>query len=460
MTNAGDDPARCDLLLRGGTVSDGTVAEPRVADLAVRDGRVVALAPSLDLAADLVVDARGLHVLPGFVDAHVHFNEPGRAGWEGFATGTAALAAGGGTAFCDMPLNSSPPVLDAASFDAKAAALVAHSRLDGALWGGLTPRNLDRMPELAARGVIGFKAFMSNSGMDDFPRADAATLREGMARAAARGRLVAVHAESEELTARLTRERRTRGGTGVADYLASRPVEAELEAIGVALDLVRATGCALHVVHVSSAAGLALIADAKARGQDVTAETCPHYLLLNDTDVSRLGAVAKCAPPLRPAAEVERLWTALGEGKVDTVGSDHSPAPPELKTDADFFRVWGGISGCQHALPLFFEAAVVGRRLSPSLVAQLTAGNVARRFGLAGKGRLAVGFDADVTLLAVDETPRPIPRETLRYRHPQSAYVGRPARVRVVETYARGCPLLRPDPARPSAPARLLRFSA
>ena len=244
----------------------------------------------------------------------------------------------------------------------------------------------------------------------------------------------------------------------MVDYLDSRPVEAELEAIGVALDLARAMGCALHVVHVSSAAGLGMIADAKARGQDVTAETCPHYLLLADADVSRLGAVAKCAPPLRPAAEVERLWTALGEGKVDTVGSDHSPAPPELKTDADFFRVWGGISGCQHALPLFFEAAVVERGLSSSLAARLTAGNVARRFGLAGKGRLAVGFDADLVLLAVDETARPIPRETLRYRHPQSAYVGRPARVRVVETYARGCPLRAPIPKAAPLPAGCCGF--
>ncbi len=453
------DPAHCNLLLRGGTVTDADAS--RVADLAVRDGKILALAPSLDLAADRVVDARGRHVLPGFIDAHVHFNEPGRTDWEGFATGTAALAAGGGTAFCDMPLNSSPPVLDAASFDAKAAALVARSRLDGALWGGLTPRNLRHLDELAARGVIGFKAFMSDSGMDDFPRADAATLREGMARAAVLGRLVAVHAESEELTSRLAREIQEAGGSGIADYLASRPVEAELEAIGVALDLARETGCALHVVHVSSAAGLGLIADAKERGTDVSAETCPHYLLLTADDVFRLGAPAKCAPPLRPPAEREALWRALGEGRVDTVGSDHSPAPPDLKTDPDFFRVWGGIAGCQHALPLFFEAAVVERGLPVSLVARLTAGRVAQRFGLAGKGRLAAGFDADVTLLAVDETSRPIPPESLRYRHPQSPYLGRSTRVRVVETFARGRPVGHQPPAAiPGGTARLLRFTA
>ena len=321
----------------------------------------------------------------------------------------------------------------------------------------MTPLNLDRLDELAARGVIGFKAFMSNSGMADFPRADAATLQEGMARAADLGRLVAVHAESEELTARLTRERT---GPGVADYLATRPVEAELEAIGTALELARRTGCSLHVVHVSSGAGLALITGAKARGQDVSAETCPHYLLLDADDQLRLGAVAKCAPPLRPAEETARLWQALAEGQVDTIGSDHSPAPPSLKTDPDFFRVWGGISGCQHALPLFFEAAVVGRGLGPSLVARLTAANVARRFGLAGKGQLAVGCEADLALLAVEELATPIPLESLLYRHQQSPYAGRPTRVRVVETFARGCPVLRPDAARPVPPARLLKFAA
>ena len=451
------DPDRCDLLIRGGLVSDAD--HSRVADIAVRDGVILAVGPSLDLAAGRVVEAGGMHVLPGFIDAHVHFNEPGRADWEGFATGSAALAAGGGTAFCDMPLNSSPPVLDAASFDAKAAALLAHSRLDGALWGGLTPLNLDRMGELAARGVIGFKAFMSDSGMDDFPRADAATLREGMARAAALGRLVAVHAESEEMTSRLAREIRAHGGRGIGDYLASRPVEAELEAIGVALDLARQTGCALHVVHVSTAAGLGRIAAARAGGQDVSAETCPHYLLLDAEDVFRLGAVAKCAPPLRAPAEREALWQALGEGMVDTVGSDHSPAPPSLKTDADFFKVWGGISGCQHALPLFFEAAVLERGLSPTVVARLMAGNVARRFGLAGKGRLTAGADADLVLLSVGDTGQSVPRETLRYRHPQSPYVDRPTRVLVEETYARGRPLRHALPGGSFLPARLLKPS-
>ena len=227
----------------------------------------------------------------------------------------------------------------------------------------------------------------------------------------------------------------------------------------MALELARQTGCALHVVHVSSAAGLALVEEAKAHGQDVSAETCPHYLLLDEDDVFRLGATAKCAPPLRAPAERERLWQALGEGKVDTVGSDHSPAPPDLKTDADFFRVWGGISGCQHALPLFAEAAVLERGLPPSLVVRMTSGNIARRFGLARKGRLAVGFDADLVLLSTGETPDLILPEGLHYRHQQSPYAGRTTRVRVTETYARGRPLLQPSPGQPTLPARLLKFS-
>jgi allantoinase len=224
------------------------------------------------------------------------------------------------------------------------------------------------------------------------------------------------------------------------------------------VDFAQQTGCSLHIVHVSSRAGLELIAAAKGRGCDVTAETCPHYLLLDESDMERLGAVAKCAPPLRPAEEVGKLRRALGEGLIDTIGSDHSPAPPDLKLSADFFKVWGGISGCQHALPLFFEAAVLEGKLSPTLVARLTATNLARRFRLAGKGDLVEGTDADMVLLST-KTEHTIEADDLLYRHRQSPYVGRSTRVTVRETWAHGESVWPKNPRASRHSAQILRPS-
>jgi allantoinase len=291
--------------------------------------------------------------------------------------------------------------------------------------------------------------------MNDFPASDRATLREGMQRAAALHLPVAVHAESDEMTSRLARDAQQRGATGIRDYLDSRPIAAELEAIGVALDLARETGCSLHVVHVSSAAGLEMISRARDAGLSVTAETCPHYLLLDENDVLRLGAAANCAPPLRSGEERERLWTALAAGLVDTIGSDHSPSPPEMKTSANFFEVWGGIAGAQHNYPLFFEEAVLQRKLDPSLVARLTSLNVARRFRLANKGDLRVGWDADLVVLD-PAAPHDIRAEDLLTRHKLSAYTGRSTRVRVAATIAGGRMVHGPGAAPRSA--RILRL--
>ena len=196
---------------------------------------------------------------------------------------------------------------------------------------------------------------MCNSGISDFPSVDVPTLREGMRIAADLDMLVAVHAESEEMTKRLTGEALAARREGIADYLASRPIAAELEAIHQAIDLASETGCRLHIVHVSNGTGVEAIADARSKGVDVTCETCPHYLVLTESDLAKLGAVAKCAPPLRSREEQEHLWKNLSV--VTTIGSDHSPSPPEMKQRSNFFEVWGGISGCQHLLPLLFDAA-------------------------------------------------------------------------------------------------------
>jgi allantoinase len=420
-----------DVIIRGALVVNAE--KTARADIGVAGEKIAAIEQEISCQARETIHAEGLHVFPGVIDAHVHFNEPGRADWEGIATGSNAVAAGGGTLFFDMPLNAHPPTLDAASFDLKRAAAAASSRVDFALWGGLTPANLDRLEELAECGVIGFKAFLCNSGIDDFLFADENTLCDGMKRAAALRLPVAVHAESEAMTARLARAAAAGHRATVRDFLASRPIEAELEAIGRALELAGETGCRLHVVHVSCAAGVRLIAEARARGVDASCETCPHYLVLTEKDVERLGPVAKCAPPLRSAREQEALWAELLAGRILTVGSDHSPSPPAMKAGADFFKVWGGISGAQHLLPL-----LLSRQADLSLLARVTSANVAERFQLpSSKGKLDAGCDADLTLVKLDDNVE-IKAEGLFYRHRQSPYVGLHLRASVQRTILRG----------------------
>jgi allantoinase len=428
-----------DCVIRHATlVIDTDPTQGILSDLAIADGQIVAIEPEIVGNAAHEIDARGLHVFPGVIDAHVHFNEPGRADWEGIATGSRALAAGGGTAFFDMPLNAHPPTLDGASFDQKCSVAERTSITDFALWGGLVPGNLDHIDELADRGVIGFKAFMSNSGIDDFAAVDDWTLYEGMTRAAKLGHIVAVHAENDQITTTNTRRAIVEGRTSARDYLNSRPVVAELEAIERAILFAKETGCKLHVVHVSTGRGVGLVARARAEGLDVSCETCPHYLLLTEDDVETLGAVAKCAPPLRSQDEQDMLWKLLSDGQIPMVASDHSPAPPDMKLGEDFFKIWGGISGCQSTLELLLTAVYNGRNLGLSRIAAVTSAYVADRFAIAPhKGRLAIGADADLALvdLAREHT---LQSDDLFYRHQQSPYVGRRLHGRVTQTLVRG----------------------
>jgi allantoinase len=401
---------RVSILIRGGFGGD----------VAIEDGRIVAIGPELELPDAEVVDARGLRVLPGAVDAHVHFNEPGRADWEGWATGTAAAAAGGTTTVVDMPLNAHPPTVDATAFRAKLEAAEAAAVTDFALWGGLVPGNVRRLAELAELGVVGFKAFMAPSGIEDFEAVDDGTLYDGMAEAARLGLPVAVHAENAQLVSRAP------AGRSWRDWCASRPIVAELEAIQRAALFAEETGCSLHVVHVSTARGVRLVAEARARGVDVTCETCPHYVLFAEDDLERLGAVAKCAPPLRARGEVDALRAELGS--VDLIASDHSPSPASMKTGDDVFAIWGGISGCQSLL------ATV---LTEGLPLELVTSRPAERLRLPGKGRLEPGYDADIVLVE-PEAEWELAADELRYRHRHSPYVGRRFRSRVVRTLVRG----------------------
>jgi allantoinase len=445
---------RHDLLVRGARLAWLPGAPP--GDVAASGGVVTQVGEEVPGDAAEVVDGTGLHLLPGGIDPHVHLNEPGRTEWEGIATGTAALAVGGATSAIDMPLNSSPPVLDGATFDLKAAAVERAARMHLALWGGLVPGDVDRLDELAERGVVGFKAFMSYGGLDDFPPSDDLTLYEGMTRAAALGLPVAVHAESDAITAGLAARARAAGRTGVRDYLASRPVVAETEAIARAIHLAAETGCALHVVHVSTGAGVALVADARARGVDVTCEVCLHHLVLDEEDMVRLGAVAKCAPPLRPRAECEALWTAVAGGDVAMLSSDHSPSPPELKEGEDMFAAWGGIAAGQSSLELLLGEGVRSGRVGLRAAAELFAGTAGRRFGLRGKGVVVPGADADLVLVDLEAT-RVLAAAELRQRHPVSPFVGRELRARVVRTILRGATVARDGEVVGEPRGRLIR---
>ena len=419
-----------DLVIRGGTVV--TTEREREADVAIDGGVIVAVGRELGGARE-EIDARGLAVFPGVIDVHLHFNEPGRTEWEGAATGSRALAAGGGTLFFDMPLNSTPCTVTARDVEIKRRALEAASVTDFGLWGGLVPGSIGAMAEMAEAGVIGFKAFMCNSGLPEFPRADAATLYEGMQEAARLGLPVAVHAESEELTSTFT-QRMT--GRGARDFLNARPVVAELDAIQRALLFAEHTGARLHIVHISSGKGVAMAAAAQARGVDVSIETCPHYLFFTEEDMERLGTVAKCAPPLRAANEQERLWSELASGHVDIVASDHSPTEPRMK-EGDFVSAWGGIAGVQSTLAVLLERGHHERGLWHERIAALVAETPAKRFRIARKGTVAEGFDADIVLVNVAERFT-LEAGDLHQRHKMSPYVGASFRGRVKRTIRRG----------------------
>src|SRR5579863_1011338 len=340
-----------ELVIRGGTLvtPEGLLR----ADIAIDNGKIQVIAPELPGGTE-ELDARGLHVFPAVIDVHLHFNEPGRAEWEGAATGSRALAAGGGAVFFDMPLNSTPCTVNAREFDRKRAAFETSSITDFGLWGGLVPGNIGEMAEMADRGVVGFKAFMCDSGLPEFPRADDFTLYEGLAEAARLMLPVAVHAESHELTQGLSRKMAEKGRSGARDFLASRPVVAEVEAIERATRLAGEAGAKLHIVHISSGRGVIAAAEAKARGVDVSIETCAHYLFFTEEDLERLGAIAKCAPPLRDAEQHGALWKTLLDGTIEIVASDHSPAPPSMKT-GPIMQAWGGIAGVQSTLAVLLK---------------------------------------------------------------------------------------------------------
>ena len=411
------------MIVRGGTVVTARGVEP--ADIRIQNGRITEVGPNLSAEAE-EIDATRLHVFPGGIDSHVHFNEPGRTEWEDIAHGSAALAAGGYTSFIDMPLNSLPVTTTVQAFDLKLEAAIGSSVVDFGFWGGLVPGNLDQLAGLVERGVIGFKAFMCPSGIDEFPHCDAETLRQGMERIAELDSIMLVHAEDP---AKLSEPK----GPTARDFIGSRPWEAEMSAIRDAIMLSRETGCRLHVVHVSTVPGIAQIQDAQLRGVDVTGETCPHYLLYAEEDLERLGAAGKCAPPFRSAGNRDDLLAMVAAGEVEMIVSGHSPSTLDLKQGDDFTKIWGGISSCQSTRQLLLARTTI----ELNVIAAVTATNIGRRFGLPRKGDIAPGFDAD--LWVVDLTQEDVVRrEDLLYRNRFSAHEGQRIRGKTVRTLVRG----------------------
>ncbi|MCX4480217.1 allantoinase AllB [Streptomyces cellulosae] len=406
----------------------------RAASVAVAGGTVTAVLPhDAPVPAGARLEDLGDDVLlPGLVDTHVHVNDPGRTEWEGFWTATRAAAAGGITTLIDMPLNSLPPTttVDHLRVKRKTAADKAH--IDVGFWGGALPDNTADLRPLHEAGVFGFKAFLSPSGVDEFPHLDDDRLARALREIASFDGLLIVHAEDP----RQLDGAPQRGGPRYADFLASRPRRAEDTAIERLLEQARRFDARVHVLHLSSADALPLIAEAKADGVRVTVETCPHYLTLTAEEVPDGASEFKCCPPIREAANQDLLWQALADGTIDCVVTDHSPSTADLKTD-DFATAWGGISGLQLSLPaVWTEARRRGHTLED--VVRWTSTRTAELAGLdARKGAVAPGHDADFAVLAPDETFTVDPA-ALQHRNRVTAYAGRTLHGVVRSTWLRG----------------------
>jgi allantoinase len=383
----------------------------------VRDKKIESIhSYDAKLDADREVDLGDLALLPGLVDTHVHVNEPGRTEWEGFASATRAALAGGVTTICDMPLNSVPATVSVEALREKAAAAAGQCAVDVAFWGGAVPGNAAAIGPLLEAGVVGFKCFLIDSGVAEFPPLSRDELRAAMKELAVGGAPMIVHAEDPA-------EISVPNGPGYDAFVASRPPVAERRAIETVIRAAAATGARAHIVHLAAAECAALIDSSRAAGIALSAETCPHYLSFAADEVPAGATQYKCCPPVRYAPNREALWRALGVGVIDCVVSDHSPCPPALKDTGDFRTAWGGIASLQIGLPAVWTGA---RRRGHSLadVARWMAAFPASLAGLSSKGRIAAGCDAD--FVAFDPDASFVVRGSdLLHRHPLTPYDGR-----------------------------------
>ena len=413
----------------------------RPADIVVRDGRITDVLPHGTAVEGEVTDLADLVLLPGLVDTHVHVNEPGRTDWEGFASATRAAAAGGVTTIVDMPLNSIPPTTTVFGLEAKRKATEGQLFVDTGLWGGAIPGNTADLAPLHAAGVFGFKSFLAPSGVDEFPHLTRGQLEEALTELARLDALAIIHAEDPAVLGAAPQ----RTGPHYADFLASRPDDAESTAVAGLLEIAGRTGARIHILHVSSAAVLPLLRRARAEGIRVTAETCPHYLTLAAEEVPEGDTAFKCCPPIRDESNRELLWQALADGEFAAVVSDHSPSTPDLKHlpryggNGDFAAAWGGIASLQLGLAaIWTEARRRGFQLT-DVVRWMSSGPAALA-GLCTKGAIAPGRDADMVAFDPDAAFTVDP-EGLHHRNPVTPYAGRTLTGAVRATWLRGRPV-------------------
>ena len=422
------------LVIRGQRVvlPDGE----RRASIHVQNGTIAAVAAYDDVptGADVVdaSDAGNLVISPGIVDTHVHVNEPGRTEWEGFDTASRAAAAGGVTTIVDMPLNSVPATTTVAGLAAKRQAAAHRCHVDVAFWGGVVPGNQAQLDGLVDAGVRGFKCFLVPSGVDEFPAVGEGDLRRALPTLARRGVPLLVHAETPAFIRRPSGDPRR-----YASYLATRPADAEVDAVALMIRLASEFHVDTHIVHVAARAAVETIARAQSEGVPISAETCPHYLTFVAGDIPDGATLFKCAPPIREATDREALWDGLRRGVLGLVVTDHSPAPPALKSMGDFTLAWGGIASLELALPVVWT----GARTRGFAVADLARWMSYRPASLAGlsdrKGRIAPGHDADVIVWDPDRE-RFVEAERLQQRHKLTPYAGRWLRGAVHTTFVRG----------------------
>ncbi|MGW6866946.1 allantoinase AllB [Streptomyces sp. NPDC054901] len=421
----------------------------RAASVAVADGKITAvLAHDAEVPAGARLEDFGDDVLlPGLVDTHVHVNDPGRTEWEGFWTATRAAAAGGITTILDMPLNSLPPTTTVDHLRVKQEVARTKAHVDVGFWGGALPDNVKDLRPLHDAGVYGFKCFLSPSGVDEFPQLDQERLAASLAEITGFGGLMIVHAEDPHHLESAPQN----PGPKYADFLASRPKDAENTAIQNLIDQARRLNARVHVLHLSSSDALPLIAAAKAEGVQITVESCPHFLTLTAEEVPDGATEFKCCPPIRESANQDILWDALADGTIDCIVSDHSPSTADLKT-GDFATAWGGISSLQLGLPaIWTEARKRGRGLE-DVVRWMSAAPAALA-GLARKGAIEVGRDADFAVLAPEETFTVDPAE-LHHRNQVTAYAGKTLHGVVKSTWLRGTQIA--DHGTPTEPKGLL----
>jgi allantoinase len=427
-----------DLVIRKGRlVTPAGIAE---ADVGVKGESIAAisafpLADEADKTAN-VIDAKGRYVLPGVVDAHVHFNDPGFPDREDMASGTAAAAAGGTTTVIDMPLSGRPAVISSEALELKKEAGKLRAKVDYALWGGLVNDNVDEMEPMFRQGAVAFKAFTCFAG-DDFPHATPEVLYKGMKKAAELGVLIGVHCEDQSLTAWGEIEARQKGTTRA--FLDAHFPLTEILAVNAVLAMAKETGARVHICHATLPEVVDAVAAARAEGVHATVETCPHYLLFSEDDLENLGPVLKCTPPVRSREAVEGMWERVLKGSIDLIASDHSPSAMSQKKPADgnFMSAWGGVQGVQTLLTAIFSEGAK-RGLSLEKLTRLVSTAPARLFGLyPRKGVLQVGSDADLTIFNPETrwTPRP---EDLLHKNPHSPYLGMEFRGKVETTVSRG----------------------